>query len=382
MRSVFNSVRRFVCPVETRDESGRIFDSSAPSRVEISLLWLFTAFLFTVVLTRFRTYAGTVDTFGDSMAYMNAANAIRHWDFSGLDVKQFWGLPYLIACVSWVHVSTRSSLLLICILSSLVSVLLAWHLWGPWIAGFFAVLNFPWLQVSFLGGSEPLFVALLFASFRASRKEHWIEASILAALATTVRPLGFFALLGIGIALLLRSQYEKALACTSLAVIIGVLYLLPFWIYFHDPLYQVHLYRQYDWGSGSPIGWPFRGMLWFLLHHLRIPLTNVIFTLGWIFFALTGLCAMSGKNYREYIRGHSSECIFAILYLNFLFLYNSGWAYGEFPRFVIPVIPFLLRALDAWLPKLRYVMYMVGALSSVLGAFSAIGIRNVFVGLR
>lgn len=364
----------------TRKEGSSI--NRSPSRIEVSLLWLLAAVLFVLVLTRFQSYAGKVDAFGDNGRYLEAACAIRHWDFRGVQVKQFWGLPYVIACLSWLTISARSSLLLICMASSLVSVLLAWHLWGPWIASFFTVLNFCWIQVSFLGGAEPLFVMLLFSSFWAIRKEHWLVASVLAALSTLVRPLGIFALVGIGLALIFRRDYKKAFVCTSLAAFIGALYLLPFWIYFHDPLYQLHEYKHYDWQSGLAIGLPFRAIALSFLHN-REPWTNVVFTLGWIVFALMGLCAMSGKGFRQYIQGHCAECVFAFFYLVFLFTYNSvAWARAEFPRFVIPVVPFLLLAFDRWLPRSRYVLYGLGIVSSVLGACSAFGIRNVLAALR
>lgn len=350
--------------------------------IELGLLWLFSGVLFVAVIAHFQSYARAVDVFGDNYAYLKAANAIRHWDFRGVEVKQFWGLPYLIACVSWFHLSARTSLLAICIGLSLASVLLVRRLWGPWIAAYFAVLNMYWIQVSFLGASEPLFVTLLFTSFWASRKERWLWASILAALATVVRPVGFLALLGIGLTLVVRRDYRKAFLCASLAVLIGALYLLPFWIYFHDPLYQVHQYRQYDWQSGSAIGWPFRALAVSFLHN-REPWTNVALTAGWIGFAFIGLCAMSGKSFRRYVLEHRAECIFAFLYLTFLFTYNSvQWARAEFPRFVIPVLPFLLLAFNRWLPKSRYVVYGIGIISPVLAAWSAIGVRNVWPALR
>ncbi len=327
----------------------------SPSCTELGLFWLFAVVLFLLVLTHFRPYAAIVDAFGDNERYLWAANAIRRWDFHGVTVKQFWGLPYVIACFSWLPMSARSILLLICAVSSLVSLLLAWHLWGPWIAGFFTVLNFYWIQLSLLGGSEPLFVVLLFSAFWAIRKERWLAASVLAAFATVVRPLGVFALLGIGLALIVRRDYKKLLACTSLATLVGTLYLLPFWIYFHDPLYQVHRYQQSDWQSESAISLPFRAIISSLFNH-QVPWTNVLLTLGWI--------------------------IFAFSYLLFLFSYNSGWARAEFPRFAMPVVPFLLLAFDRWLPRSRYVLYGLGIASSVLGACSAIGIREVMATLR
>jgi hypothetical protein len=103
------------------------------------------------------------------------------------------------------------------LLSSVVGTVLAFRLWGGWIAGFFAVLNFEWMQRSCLGGSEPLFVVLLFASFLAVRRERWILAALLASFSTTVRPLGFLALAGIGLTLLWKREYRTL----SIAVAVG-----------------------------------------------------------------------------------------------------------------------------------------------------------------
>jgi len=373
--------RRAIIEQDTEGERPPLV-SHAPSRIEISLVWLFAAALFVLVLIQFQNYAGKVADFGDNKSYLEAASAIRHWSFQGVAVKQFWGLPYLIACLSWLPLSPQSCLLLICALSSLASVLLAWHLWGPWIAGFFTVLNLSWFQASLLGGSEPLFVALLFFSFLAIRKERWVEASALAALATVVRPLAIFALLGVGIVLLARRDYKRTFVCTALAALIGILYLLPFWIYLHDPLYQFHQYKTHDWQSGSAIGLPFRALALSFLHE-REPWTNVALTVSWIVFAFFGLCTMIRKGFRYHIREHPAEYIFAFLYLAFIFTYNSvAWARADFPRLVIPVLPFLLLAFERWLPRSRYVLYGIGIVSSVLAACSAIGIRNVVAALR
>lgn len=356
--------------------------SSTPlSNLELLLLWSVACSIFLLVLTHFQTYAAQVDAFGDNLSYLAAAKGIQHWQFQGVNVKQFWGLPYLIAGFSWAHLPLRSILLMISMLSSLGSMFLARRLWGLWIAAFFVMCNFTWLQLSFLGGAEPLFVLLLFPVFLMARKQNWIAASILASFATLVRPLGIFALLGIGLYLLGRKDYKKALLCTAIAILIGGLYLLPFAIYFHDPLYQVHQYKQADWQSGPAIGWPFRAMLISLVHN-REPWTNVVFTCGWIIFAALGLGRMLAKDFRHRFRNSSPETIFALSCLIFLFCYNSvHWARADFPRFVIPVVPFLLLAFDRWLPRSRYVIFGLCVVSSVLGACSALGIRNVVTAL-
>jgi len=354
----------------------------SPSRMEIAILWIISAVLFVATVSHFRPFIATVDDFGDTGAYLNAARAIHDWNFHNVIVKQFWGLSYAVALFSFVPgLSPRTVLLLICAACSLTTVLLAYELWGPWIAGYFAVLNFDWLQRSYLGGSEPMFVGLLFASFICIRKERWIWAAILAALASVVRPLGIFALLAIGLVLLFRREYRKLLICTGAGAVIGVLYLLPFWLYFHDALYQVHRYQTSDWHSGPALGLPFQELVSSFLHN-RQPLTNVLHTLGWIVFVLAGFLAMSRKGFRPYVNEHRPEFLFAFSYFVFLFTYNSGWARAEFPRFVIPLIPFALAALEPWVPKSRIVLYSACVIGSVLAACSAIGIRNVLPALR
>jgi hypothetical protein len=60
-------------------------------------LWLVTCLVFVTGVSFPHKYPALVDDFGDSGAYMALASAIRHWDFHGVVVKQFWGLPYAMA---------------------------------------------------------------------------------------------------------------------------------------------------------------------------------------------------------------------------------------------------------------------------------------------
>src|SRR5439155_3107410 len=271
-------------PSNVQIESGQTTtesDLGRPSLLELVALWGLSCALFVAVILHFQSYSTKVDQFGDSSAYMAAARAIRHWDFRGVMVKQFWGVSYAAAGVSRLSgCSDRTALLMVCGVSSFASVLLVFKLWGPWVAGFFAAINFDWVQRSFLGGSESLFVGLLFFSFWSTRKDRWIWASLCAAFATVVRPLGIFALLAIGIVLLSRREYRKVGTSTGLALMVGALYLLPFLLYFHDPLFQEHRYKTSDWHSGSVIGAPFQAIA---MSSLRSPgpWTNMVLTLGW-----------------------------------------------------------------------------------------------------
>ncbi len=245
------------------------------------------------------------------------------------------------------------------------------------MAGFFAVLNLAWLQVSHLGGAEPFFMALLVGAFWAARREHWILASALASFATVTRPVGILALIALGFTLLSRRDYRKLFLCVGLSLAIGTLYLLPFWIYTGDPLFQVHRYRANDWQSGSPVGFPFHAIGESLLHS-NSPWTNLIFTSGWIILILVGVLAMTRSRFRDFFREHPAEGLFAILYSTFLFTYNSPqWARAEFVRFSIPILPFVLVSLSDRIPKSRILLYAMGTITAALAALSAIGIRNV-----
>jgi len=227
-----------------------------------------------------------------------------------------------------------------------------------------------------------LFVFLLFASFWFSRKERWIAASVLAAFATLTRPVGVFALFALGLSLILRKDYKKLLVCTVVAALIGFLYLLPFWISLHDPLFQFHRYKHEDWQSGALVTWPFHIIAVSYLYYTG-PWTNVLLTGGWIALSTLAFFRIGLKFYREGLPEHPNEQIFAITYLLFLFCYNSlEWARWDFHRFVIPAIPLVLLTFDRWLPKSRYVLYPTCVVSSILAACSAIGIQKVISSLR
>ena len=355
-----------------------------PSISEVLLLVLTSGLVFTAtILLLVPNFFTLVDAgFGDNSAYMRVASAIRRWKFAGLSVKHFWGLPYLMAVVSKLTgFSDRTALLLISASTSIISVGLAYRLWGGWVAGFFAVLNFDWMQRSFLGGSEPLLTALLSAAFLAVRYDRWMLATLLASFGTVVRPLGFFALVGIGLALWWRREFRKLILAALIGFAVGGLYVLPLALYFGDPLATVHSYSPNTnrWLFGLPFYAIIKGTLLY-----PPPVTNLVLSFGWVFFILFGSIMMvAKKSFRLYSQTHPVEVIFAALYLLAIYSYNLPfWARMSFARFAIPIIPFVLLALKPWIPKDRRLMWGIGLISSVLAAVSAAGLRNTLEILR
>jgi len=322
---------------------------------------------------------------GDNAVYLNIATAIRHWDFHGVGVQQFMGYPYAVAALSLaLHVPLVFSLWLVAGVASLVSTLLVARLFGTWVAAYFALSNFAWLQASLLGGSEPLAVALGMGAFWSLRRERPLLAALLGAVATTVRPLMFFTLVGIGIALLYQKRYAKFVGALVLGLSIGLLYAWPLAHYFGDPLLTAHSYTTRDYGAmnvngphGRLFGWPFHGIIAGTMFY-PAPWTNLVVSFSWIALVVVGTAAMFSRNLRPFWRANPAEAIFCGLYLLAIFCYDYlVWARGNFMRFAIPVLPFVLLALLRWLPRDRRVLWCLSALAPLLAACSAIGIRNL-----
>jgi len=280
-------------------------------------------------------------------------------------------------------VPASAALLIVSFSASLVSVALAHRLWGGWVAGFFAILNFDWIQRSFLGGAEPLFVAFLFGAFWAVRRGHWLLAAFLAALSTIVRPMGLFALAAVGLTLLWQRNFQKFLLTTLVGLIVGGLYVLPMAFYFGNPLANVSTYQRTEWRGGLPITWPFYSIIEGTTLH-NIPWTNLARTFGWISVVLiAGIRMMMSSRFREYARSHPVEGIFAGTYLIFIYTYNSpAWARAEFTRFVIPIVPFVILGLHRWLPKQRLVLWTLTVVSPILAGATAVGLLKTIRILR
>ena len=323
--------------------------------------------------------------YGDNLAYVTVANAILRWDFHGLSIQHFMGYPYLIAAVSFLfRVPAPLSLWLIAAGSTLLSVWFASRLVGTLPAAYFAISNLAWLQLAWIGGSEPLAMALGLGAFLAFRRNRVFFAALAGSVAVTVRPLMIFVLVGIGLVLLYRKEFKRFLLATCTGLVVGVLYILPLARYFGDPLLTVHSYTGHDYGGGGIagphghlFGWPFHGIVAGTLAY-PAPWTNLLLSFAWIAIVIAGTGMMFSRRFREYAKVHPNEVIFCAFYLLALFSYDYLlWARSNFMRFSIPVLPFIFFALMQWLPKNRKFLWCLNIASAVLAMVSAIGLRNV-----
>jgi hypothetical protein len=355
---------------------------SGPTLKQVISLWVLAGMLFLSTTLFFHAhYWRLVEHFGDSSAYIQIANALRTWNFSGVHVKHFWGLPYAMAALSRVtFISCESSLIVISCAASLYAVILAHKLWDGWVAAYSLSLNFDWLQRSFLGGSEPLFVALLFGSLLTIRKERWLYASLLAALATITRPLGGALVIGIWVTLALRREWRRLFLSSCIVAAIGIAYAIPLRLYFNDPLATVHSYGVMQSTKSLPLfGIPFKAII---VGTLAYPATmsNLLLTFGWIGLVTAGVVAMFvSKSFHEYLKKNVPEAIFVTLYTLSVYSYNApAFARGTFPRFAIPILPYVFMVLLPWIPKDKRLLFLLASLAAILAACSALGIHNIF----
>lgn len=369
----------------TQPESGSFPPASQPSVRELFLLVVVSAAIFLLTCSLLHDWRSLAFSYGDNGVYLAVANAISNWNFQNVGIQHFMGYPYFIAAVSiLLHISLPTALWLIAAVASLFSTYVVAQLFGTWVAAYFALTNFAWLQVSFLGGSEPLALALGLGALWMFRRDNWVMPSVLASIAVTVRPLMIFALVAMGLTLLYQRKYLQFFSMLGISIVVGALYVLPLALYFGDPLLTIHSYTTRDYGAGQIkgphghlFGWPFHGIIVGTFVYPG-PWTNMLLSFVWILLVLAGVFMMFSADFRQYATAHVAEVIFCGLYLLSVFSYDYlVWARSAFIRFSIPALPFIFLALLRYLPKRRYVLWLVACACSILAAFSAVGLRNV-----
>ena len=364
--------------------------ASAPSKRELFLL---IGISFAVMWTTIFLLHGSTSLvlqWGDNEAYRNVADAIRHWDFRNVQLQHFMGYPYFIAAFSLLfHVPTGFALWFIAVACSAISVWLIARMFGTLTAGYFAFANHAWVQISYLGGSEPLAIALALGALLAFRRKRPLLAALLGSVAVTVRPLMIFVLVGIGLVLLNRKRFREFLFAFAISIAIGVLYAAPLARYFGDPLLNLHTYTTRDYGAvkvvgphGRLFGWPFHGIIAGTLTY-PAPWTNLLLSFLWISIVLFGMGMMFSGRFRKFAKEYPQEGIYCGLYLIAIFSYDYLiWARSNFIRFCVPVLPYVFFALLPVLPKSRWVFWALCIASAVAAAVSAIGLRNVLASVH
>ena len=319
----------------------------------------------------FRTIAGHFD----NPKYIPMAEAIRSHNLNAYGATRYaWGFPFATALVATAfRITAAESVLAVSVVSSLAATWIAFRLWGMWVAAYFTVADFTWIQFSVFGGSEPLSIALLFASLMAARTKSWPLAAFFAALSATVRPVGVLLLPVLVPWAWLEQGLRTAVATAFAGSAVLALYILPLLASFHDPVIGYHGYQQAAWNGGYPITYPFVAIAANLMNgeYLGGSL-NKLFKGGFILFhvfVLTGV-ACSTK-IRQRALHIPVDLTFMIVYSAFIICYNDPHcAASIYARVLLPILPIQLWIYEPWLPKSRFLIVGLG-LCSVFVALHA-----------
>ncbi|HMD83176.1 MAG TPA: hypothetical protein VKO18_00585 [Terriglobia bacterium] len=355
---------------------------SEPSRVEVLLMLAMMLALHLFTVCRAGSFWELAVSRTDDMDYVEVADIIRHWHFAGGPISQyFWGFPYAIAGVSTLlSIPELMAAVVISVFASLALCTLLCRLYGGWVTAVFLLINFEWIQLSVEGGSEPLFMCLLFASFLVARSGRWNLAALLASLSTTVRPVGVFALACFAIVLARQKNYRQLAVIMLMGLAIGVLYVIPLWRLFGTPFANFIGYRG-DWGPhGWPLTYPFGALISSFLASLHKArwYTLTLFA-AWPLVALVSTVAIwLPRNRQGFLARYQPEALFASIYTLFYLSYNNGEIVWLFSRFLIPVLPLLVFSLRDWIPHHRRLLWAAAVLSALLSSAGLVHFKNVF----
>ena len=351
-----------------------------PSWREVFLLVVLVFTLHILLVSRVASFWYVASGWYDNPWYLQLAATISNWRLPGGEIAHhFWGFPFSIAVASKVFsMPPLGALVMISMLSSLAVCLLVRRLYGGWVAlALYSFINYRWIYTSVEGGSEPLFMCLVFAAFLAARSDRWNLAALLAALGTTVRPVGIVALAGLAITLLVRRSYRRLAVITLIGLGIGVAYVVPVWIILGSPFANFTLYRE-DWGpQGWPLTYPFGALIPSFLGLLHARWPNVALAAIWLVAAIAGVVVMWLPRNRRRLSPDQGEAWFASIYTLFYLCYNYADVFGDLPRFLMPIAPLLLFSLRDSIPRDRRVLWPAALLAAVLASAAMVGFKNV-----
>lgn len=296
-------------------------------------------------------------------SYAEAATAVRHWHLSGAAARQFWGYSYAGALVSLVlpGVPMLVVLVIVSTVSGCIAVSLIHRLWGGWIAVYLTAVGWQWVQREAFGGSEPLFMAFVLASFLSVRNDKWRLAALFAALGTTVRPIGVFAVGAIlATALIKRRWIDVALGCSITAVTFG-LYCVPLALT-GDTLGNIHWYAPQMMG----------GTVWRNLLTDEVSPVRQILVAG----AIAAVLAAPLAAFAREQTGRWAENLFAFGTSCFLVTLNCQPCAWAFSRFAIVSIPFALLVVRRWLPRDDRVVCVLSIFSALIAAAMQVNDRS------
>ncbi len=298
----------------------------------------------------------------DNGTYIAASEAIRtgQWSAPTDSPTPFFGFPALIAAVTRATaVDAWVAVIAISLLSTLITCACLRQLYGaPAVVSPF-IVSWDWVGICVLGGSEAPFCACLFVAFLCARWGRWRTAATLAAIATTIRPVGVFALIALFVTTMHQRSWRTAVDIAIIGLAVGAMYLAAVGSLTGDPWINFRTYRA-DWNTGWPVGPPFIA----LVHSAGTLFLRFGMWIGVRVMVIVAVTAAAGIHVAYRIaRGPrtlpAAEGVFAVLVVAFLLCYPFRNMAYEWPRFLIPAVPILTGAYGSVVPNDRRLLWLL-----------------------
>lgn len=341
---------------------------TAPSSLEILLALAGVLGVRLFLLAHANDYWTIVRLWYDNPDYLRIVTALeqRTWSCDPNCPTHAWGLPYaILAMARAFRLSNVAALAAVSIAPCFPALWLIRRLYGGWVAAAMLAASYTWIMMATNGGSEPLFLCLLFAGFACARAGRTGAAAAFMTMSAMVRPIGLLAVAVIGLDAFIRRDRKDIVTVCVVTAGLMALYLLPIVVIAHDPRVTYQGY-QGDWFPGGlPSIVPFVALvpnwLWLVgISPLAAATTAVCFAMTIV--GIGRLWWVPPSTERRL------ERVFATVYVFFMIVSPFEGIAFHFPRYMLPVFPMVFGALEDWLPRSRTVMWPMALASGTLRA--------------
>jgi hypothetical protein len=353
----------------------RLRDRGEPSAIEVAGMMVVAMAIHLLIFTQAVSYWPSVSTaWIDNVDYLQIADAIDRGQWHCLPAcpPHAWGFPFAIVFVSsLLRIPHVVALVAISAVASVAASVLAHRLYGGWAAAASVAIGYTWIQLSAHGGSEPLFMCALYASFLYVRRGNVRAGALLAALAATVRPLGAIAAGALFVDALRRRDRADIAALVAITAGVATLYVAWVMALTGDPLAAGVRGYQGDWYAGFPFTIPLATIVAGVDRFSVYP-RQMLITYVWVAVVISAAVALCRRTYPQL---HFVERLFAVVYITFFISSRYEGMVDWFLRFMVPIAPIVAYALQGWIPRRRWVLWLLTMLSGTVGAGSTLIMR-------
>lgn len=331
-------------------------------------------------------YFNAVARNGDNEAYSAITSFIVHPASRPVSLpKQFWGLPYFAALLTFAGMQPIQAIALISSFSVIGVAWLASELWSGWVAMYTVAMNYTLIQFGIFGGSDALFAFLLLLGLYIVRRKKWVLGIFVFGIASVVRPLGVCFVVAVLMQLAFIRRFRVFFGAAAVVAAIFGVYSWSLARHVGDALANVHGYAAEDWRNRMPVTWPLTAIIGNLRSRANIasPLMLVV-KCGYLLAHVSALVwILLRRTSRSEFFLRTTEGVGVLLYSVFIICYNApSWALSIYPRVLMPVFPILLAEFvprPIVLP--RSLVWVLGLGSALLAAAANIGFTAVIRGL-